>query len=195
MEPAFGTTTVQTPILYTRSEKQGSTDATRKFNATISRCMVLAIRACEANDLGIVVEGARFTHVLWCDNVYLLARDWEILRKMTNILSTELQTSGLYWKPSSLEYMTSSPNAPAFFEISAEQPDVAQVALKVPRVSVSTQLGSVLTQTGDSTPDVEARISVAWPAWWGDKALRKKTLSMLERVRRYEQHAQPILLY
>ena len=84
-----------------------------------SRCPTSVWRK---SDYGVRLGGRLYTHCLWADNIYLLAPTANILRAMMQSLTYMLFSRGLFWKLSSLGYMTPLENPPVHLALDVPQP-------------------------------------------------------------------------
>ena len=140
---------------------------------------------------GVTIRGHRYTHIIWCDNIYLLAANLQSLHHMIQIITDLLAQHRLHWKPSSLELLVPAPDdrIPPDLAIRAFDPVALREdpAMPVRVVSASLQLGTVLHCRGASWDDVQRRVQQAHKAFWADRYIRTKTLSLRERLQRYSE--------
>ena len=91
---------------FSRGGKQGGIVTPDEFSMFIEYMMTPIVKRWHARGLGFRFEsGVIVTHLLWADNVWLVAEKSEDLALMIQELSLAISLSKLKWKSSSLEVM------------------------------------------------------------------------------------------
>ena len=203
-------------------ERQGSTDATFKWNSATISILGPLHSSWRERGMGVRLGRFVFTHLAWADNWYLLARSAEHLRTMASELTLAMLSCNLFWKQGSLEYLSPMANAEDSFPLCAYFPhwpgvcefkgeaedfcknvpfptahrDVFSYTVHVPRVASSVQLGVVFHTGSTSEASWQHRRHLAMVAFDQDrKALCGKELSATERMHRYATSVPAIALF
>ena len=89
-----------------KSIKQGGTDNPYLWNLVLRSIAAPLVQSWETLGYGIILEnGARVTHFLWSDNLYLVGASLERTHAMAQSSSVALNRNGLSWKPASLQHL------------------------------------------------------------------------------------------
>ena len=64
----------------------------------LRRALLGATERFAAEYVGASIEQRKYTNLLWCDNIYLLALSARELARMIIILSDEMANLNLHWK-------------------------------------------------------------------------------------------------
>ena len=101
------------------------------------------------------------THFVWADNIYFVARSYYMLQKMVQSGSAMLTDRGLYWKDSSLHFMTSNESAPQSFVLNTlnhEKKETCMIVKQVPEMEV---LGSLIDSKSNTNAALAHRLAKA----------------------------------
>ena len=112
--------------------------------------------------------------------------------------TTQLQLRELYWKEPSLQFWTAMPintqEENLVFEI-FDPIAGAHKFVSLSRSEYSKQLGSILEHDACCEKAMDARRRAATNAFWADKVIRTRDLSIRERFARYCEQIQPVMLW
>ena len=101
------------------------------------------------------------THFVWADNIYLVAGSLMMLKTMIDSVTAMLQDRGLYWKESSLRYMTNRVEAPASFALQTLSPDGGALPMVVKQVPHMEVLGARIDYKGSTKSAMDYRLDKA----------------------------------
>ena len=101
------------------------------------------------------------THFVWADNVYLLSNSVDGLKKMIQSLSDVLNDRGLFWKPSSLRFMTNCDASLPSFTLHSMEPSRAIVPMEVKHIPHMDVLGARIDGKGSTRAAIAFRLQKA----------------------------------
>ena len=83
---------------------QGGVRTPGQFNAIIECALYEPVRIWQEKGWGILPDhNFLLTHLVWCDNIFLLESDVKRAGLMMIMMTDSLSRFGAFWKPSSLE--------------------------------------------------------------------------------------------
>eukprot|EP00973_Karenia_brevis_P009353 1265654-Karenia_brevis.AAC.1 len=137
------------------------------------------------------MDGRRYTHAIWADNIWLFAGAQEHLVKMVASLTDILDDRGLTWKPTSLQVMASTEeNCPGFW-ISDTRTE-----MQVKPTESMEVLGTIVHRSGLTQAPVEHRLGRAVNAFWAEKDLYcDKCSPLYRRFQRFSTRIVPKALH
>ena len=196
-------------LCFNSCERTGSTDAPFKWKCLMADALKDAVPRWVEEELGVWIGNRRWTHLLWADNIYLLARGDRQAMHMAQIFTQHLERRRLYWKPSSLGMLSRTaditeeewedlPLAAAGSSrqhcLRAWDPDRHEHRdLVVPKVTETVQLGVKMNGFGDTNAAMRERIRLGQAAFFNDPYLRSTSLSRRGRMQRYRERVMPVL--
>ena len=101
------------------------------------------------------------THFVWADSVYLLSNSMDGLKKMIQSLSDLLNDKGLFWKPSSIRFMTNCDDSLPSFMLHTMEPSRAVVLMEVKHVPHLDVLGARIDARGSTRAAIALRLQKA----------------------------------
>ena len=137
------------------------------------------------------------THLIWADNIWLLASSSGMLKKMHQSLTDLLTSRKLYWKPSDLKVMTTAPGGVAAYKLSTMDPVYGRPE-KLPVVPCEEliMLGTNLTNTGSNIGAIAHRIAQGEKAMMANyNLLMKKNAPVVKRMAEYCKRVVPVVLH
>ena len=91
---------------FSRGGKQGGVETPDEFNMLMDDAMDRLVWQWHIADFGFKLDdGSAITHLVWADNVWLVAESPATLQKMVEDLTQAVVSIGLIWKASSLQVM------------------------------------------------------------------------------------------
>ena len=91
---------------------QGGVDTPDAFNAAVAWLLGPLAASWKIRGYGLRAEQAVVTHVVWADNFWVVAANWEQFGVMVQELVTTFESRGFRWKESSLQYLPVAVAAP-----------------------------------------------------------------------------------
>ena len=97
---------------FLKGGKQGGVDTPDLFNVVVEYLLENLIESWTRRKYGVVYAEAsgthsekRVNHLIWCDNIWILADDRDSLQIMITDLTAAIHAGGFTWKPSSSQVM------------------------------------------------------------------------------------------
>ena len=142
--------------------KQGGIESPWEWNTVMRHALDLCVdkRLKHGWGIDLPVVG-RVTHAVWADNVYFVSHMPEDARTIVQEFTSVLNSFKLRWKPESLQYLTTAPDASAVMTIMQHAEE-----LTVEYVTELEILGSMLSATGSSAPALKHRLAKAAACFW-----------------------------
>jgi hypothetical protein len=113
-----------------RGGRQGGTDTTLLWNYLLEFVMDDLVRRWNESGTGFQFEnGALVNHLIWADNIYLIANSVSQLAQMFKDLTKKIYTGKMRWKTTELSYITGS-NHPGCDDLNQELPDGTKATIK-----------------------------------------------------------------
>ena len=194
MEACFQNTRTKGPIPFNKCERTGDTGAPKRWNWAVEHKFAQVQKNWSVRNFGLRLGRWRFTHLVWADNMYLLANSIWMLREMLQELSDVMFHDNMFWKPDSLCFLTSGAVVP--LNVTIYNPETkSRGNVSIPWVESTIQLGMRLHSKGSTSATVEHRKTVYLRCFWAGKLLRGHTLSLHERFRRYFEQCVPTFTY
>eukprot|EP00973_Karenia_brevis_P020832 2862981-Karenia_brevis.AAC.1 len=101
------TVSVDDAISFNRAVRQGGVEAPWLFNLTMRMLIALCLPAWKSEGCGIELpDVGRTTHLIWADNIYLLANSTKQASNMFTALSQQLLRRRMTWKEQSLQLLS-----------------------------------------------------------------------------------------
>ena len=189
--PEFAGVTLDERVPFTKCARQGAVESAFEWNTIMFMCLADLVPLWHESGYGIQLGDRRYTHVVWADNIWLLAHQHDHLQAMITSLTAVLAHHKLAWKPESLCYKVST--ADSYSDLTAS---IADVGHPVCRVEAMEILGAWVTQCGATVPALLHRIAKAEKAFWADKGvLLNKSVPLNLRLKRYYERIVPKVLY
>ena len=136
---------------------------------------------------GVQLHDSVYSHCVWADNVWLFSHDAATTQRMAASFTSMLAEHRLFWKPSSLQVMSSIPQNAQSFDLN----DGCHT-MSVQPVESMEILGNIVDRSGNANTLVEHRLVKAMSAFWAQKALYcDKTSSLAKRFERYSSQVVP----
>ena len=125
----------------------------------------LVVPVWHESDFGINLNGRRYTHLVWADNIWLLSTEPDELQKMVKSMTAVLNANGSEWKCDSLMFMDTAVRQES--EEGATLSTMASGLLKnIPRVDGMVVLGAWMDPQGSTASAVGCRLRRASAAFW-----------------------------
>ncbi len=105
--PEFQGILLELGIPFNRCFRQGGVESAYCWNMVMYMILDLVVPVWHESEYGIVLNGRRYSHAVWADNVWLLATCPRHFQSMVNSLTTLFHEYGLEWKLDSLMFMDS----------------------------------------------------------------------------------------
>ena len=97
---------VTDPFPFTKGGKQGGNDTPDLFNLVVEYLLRDTTQAWSRRGWGCsLLQGSPVSHLIWCDNIWLLADSRETLEAMIAETTAAIYAGGFSWKESSLQVM------------------------------------------------------------------------------------------
>ena len=113
---------VKEPIVFNKCIRQGGVESPKVWRISMIAIMSSLVQLWKDMDgYGVMIDGRRYSHIIWADNVWLLGTSRCILQHMAQMLTDTLEYRGLAWKPSSLKYMVAGVKSPKTFHLETKQ--------------------------------------------------------------------------
>lgn len=147
---------------------------------------------------GIQHESLWLSLLIWADNLYLFARTLPMLQLMCRETTTAIEKTRFYWKPESLEYITSVPpevELPEWelrmMEVGATEPDmypcIRRGQLKI--------LGPDIRWDGCPWATLQGRLNIAQGVFWSKIHLWKGTAARNRKLAAWVRFIHPLVLH
>ena len=189
--PDFQGISLEHGVPFTKCARQGGMESAYAWNMVMYMVLDLLVPLWYDSGYGVTLNGRRYTHIIWADNVWLLATCPEDLQKMINSLADIFHHHSLEWKLDSLMFIDSLEGAE---EILTTNVDGKQVS--IPYVDGMPVLGTWLDRKGATSPSVGYRLSKASKMFWSQKALfTDKCLPLSARLDNFASRVVPRALH
>ena len=96
-------------VPYTKGGRQGGSETPFIWNRLLDSIMTPLAKEWENRGYGLQMpsEAPRLTHLIWADNIWIIAESITQARKMMKMLTGALLARRLVWKDGSLEFLAS----------------------------------------------------------------------------------------
>ena len=189
--PNFQGVHLEHAIPFTRCIRQGGVESTIKWNNVMHMVLESLVPIWVESGYGISLDNIVYTHLVWADNIWLLSHSYGDLRKMVTSLTAVLALHRLYWKPTSLEVLSSTPELCAGFDI-----EDGHETMYVKPVESMEILGTVLHKSGSTEVQLDHRLAKATAAFHAEKDLYcDKAASLFSRFQRFSTRIIPMVLH
>ena len=149
---------------FSKGGRQGGSETPGLFNTIMEMIAEPLVESWKARGFGWVMdEMDPFTHAVWANNWFLVGKSVEEAMIMMKELTQAVLSSGLRWKPESLEMMTSMAMAQVQGETFVAS-DGSVINIKA--VEVLSVLGILRDRGGNTGTSVDFRLSRAEACFW-----------------------------
>jgi hypothetical protein len=164
-----------------RGVRQGDPLSPKLFSAVLEQ---IFRKVCFEN-CGIVLDGARLSHLRFADDLVILSNKPDQLQGMVQQISDESKKKGLQMNTEKTKVMTNRQKIP----IKIDQGIIEYVDEYV-------YLGQIISVSDIMDKEVDRRIANAWKRYWGLKEVMKnKNLSMAPKRKLFDTCILPVLTY
>jgi hypothetical protein len=164
-----------------RGVRQGDPLSPKLFSAVLEH---IFRNVCFEN-CGIVLDGARLSHLRFADDLVILSNNPDQLQGMLQQISDESNKVGLQMNTEKTKVMTNRQRVP----IKVDQGIIEYVGEYV-------YLGQIISASDIMDKEVDRRIANAWKRYWGLKEVMKnKNLSMAPKRKLFDTCILPVLTY
>ena len=154
---------------WTRGGKQGGKETPDVWNVLVETAMEDLVRSWSSRHFGFDFgDDQRLTHLVWADNIFLVAASADQLSTMCQELTNLISAVKLSWKESSLQYMRGGPGADETGDIDLSISGGATMTIKF--VDNMEVLGVLLDHRGSSTCSFEHRQQKGEACFWAHSA-------------------------
>eukprot|EP00973_Karenia_brevis_P009390 1270252-Karenia_brevis.AAC.1 len=85
--PELAGVSLEEPVLFNKCARQGGVESAFQWNAVMFMCFSELVPLWLEQGFGIQLGARRHTHIIWADNVWLLAHTCSHLQKMIDMLT------------------------------------------------------------------------------------------------------------
>ena len=163
--PSAGTSE---PFDFRKGGKQGGVETPDEWNMLVEFLLEPLVRSWRERGFGIqLVEWATgITHVVWADNIWLIAASLEQLQIMTDELTETIYSARLRWKPKSLQILCGGLALGTKPKLSTMTTDLNILDYDV--VECLEVLGSLLDGRGSTYASIHHRLRKAEGVFWSN---------------------------
>jgi len=193
---------------FNKSLKIGSIEAPSIWRLTIYSIFAELVPLWHESGFGLILDATYdesgevrrsdklITHFVWADNIYLVARTYFMLQKMVQAVSAMLTDRGLFWKESSLRFMTSKDSTPQSFVLNTLNHEKKETAMIVKQVHEMEVLGSLIDSKGSTGAALSHRLVKASGALWKyHHLLFTRHNPLKERFLEWSRRIVPVVLH
>jgi exonuclease III len=167
-----------------RGARQGDNISPKLFTGCLQDAVISKINW---EEKGIKIDGEHLSHLLFADDIVIIAQSPEELEGILNDIHTTSQPVGLNMHLGKTKVM--------FNEFATKSPITVDGNV-IEEVDSYVYLGKTVTQDGDLLPEVKRRIALGWAAFGRvDNIMKSRTTSMKIKQKVFNEYVLPVMTY
>ena len=167
-----------------RGARQGDNISPKLFAASLQDGVIDKI---DWEERGINVNGEYLSHLLFADDIILVAHTPNQLESMLNDIHTASQPIGLKMHLGKTKVM---------FNDYATKSAITLEGKSIDEVESYIYLGKKVTHDGDLLPEIKRRVALGWAAFSKvDNLMRSRTTSMQTKRKIFNEYIMPVMIY
>ena len=167
-----------------RGVRKGDNISPKLFTACLQDAIINKINW---EDKGINIDGEHLSHLIFADDIVLVAKSPEELESMLTDIHLASKPVGLSMNLSKTKVMLNE---------SATTSTVAVDGNTIEKVDRYVYLGKTVTQAGDLLPEIKRRIAVGWAAFSKVANIMKSTKASMNVKRKvHNEYVLPVMVY